>query len=266
MNPASQEPIGSIVPSQPRTAPPDTTKEKSLFGGADNLTRWFIPTGVLLTLVGYWGPWINHASAGLIVAGLDLAEYVKFLPPVRQQDLALQREGFYLPLITTSLLLSLAAFRARFRYSYWVRLGLVVLAMTAAANLLPPAWSPGILFTPEFRLQTAIMVVCWVTALLSPFAALLPLLAARSVATILIAAALIVPLQLFVAVWPAIGEIYHAPLQLGWGPFLLAPGLILALAGWWLAPNAPMPTGIEWPTCHGEHDDYAHRRPNQSRA
>ncbi len=65
----------------------------------------------MLVLVGYFGPWINHRAAVLVVTGLDLGEYVKFLPVVQQGQVSLWREGFYLPLVTASLTLSFWAFR-----------------------------------------------------------------------------------------------------------------------------------------------------------
>ena len=47
------------------------------------LLRILLPLGALLAFLGYVGPWVDHRVAGLAVLGLDLGEYVKFLPQVR---------------------------------------------------------------------------------------------------------------------------------------------------------------------------------------
>src|SRR5690606_17869344 len=71
------------------------------------ILRWLLPATILLAVAGYFGPWVGHRVAGLVVMGLDLGEYVKFLTPVRAGQIALWREGFYLPLVVASLAASL---------------------------------------------------------------------------------------------------------------------------------------------------------------
>ena len=137
--------------------------------------RWFLPQAAVVTILGYFGPWIPHRAAGLVIVGLDLGELVKFLYPVQQGDIALWREGFYLPLVAVSVALSLFGWRRALGYPLVARLGLFGVATAAALNLLPPAWTPGLLLTPEFRLQTALMLGCLALALVMPLAALLPL-------------------------------------------------------------------------------------------
>ena len=48
--------------------------------------RVLLPLGALLAFWGYVGPWVDHRVAGLAILGLDLGEYVKFLPLVRARD------------------------------------------------------------------------------------------------------------------------------------------------------------------------------------
>lgn len=65
-----------------RNRPPKTRwwrRQRALFA---NPALWLM-VGILLLLTGYFGPWIDHEVAGLVVTGLDLGEYVKFLPEVR---------------------------------------------------------------------------------------------------------------------------------------------------------------------------------------
>src|SRR5512134_1265544 len=45
--------------------------------------RLLLPLGAALAFWGYVGPWVDHRVAGLAILGLDLGEYVKFLPQVR---------------------------------------------------------------------------------------------------------------------------------------------------------------------------------------
>lgn len=197
------------------------------------LVRWLWPAAIALTLAGYFGPWVNHIAAGLVIMGLDLAEYVKFLPAVRAGEIALWREGFYLPLVAVSLACSLAAFRPEFRYPWPVRSLLLAVAAVTALNLLPPAWTPGLLWTPEFRTQTALLLLCLGLILVSPFLALLPLATAYTVVTVAALAGIWFPVSQFLAVLPGIRELYRHNLTPGWGMYCTTLGLAgLALAGW----------------------------------
>ena len=192
--------------------------------------RWLLPAALIVTLAGYFGPWVGHKVAGLVIMGLDLGEYVKFLTPVRAGQIALWREGFYLPLVVASLAASLFAFRRELRYPWVVRGLLLAVAVVAALNLLPPAWTPQRMLTPEFRQQAIALAFCLAAMAFSPLLALLP---RRLVAVVVTAGAVVaafVPARQFLAVLPTIAELYHQPLTPGWGLWLCAGGL-LALAG-----------------------------------
>ncbi len=247
------------------------------------LFRLLLPLAALITLTGYFLPWIEHPAAGLVVLGLDLAELVKFLYPVQQGDIPLWREGFYLPLIAVSLSLSLNAFRrdgshpgegssaaqseaqsgddaqGRPAYPWPVRVALLLLAAVAALNLLPPAWTPGLLLSPEFLLQSVALVFCLLFAAVSPLAALivtprtllealgtgaasaphsgkawrtarlLSLIRASALAA-LAAAAIYFPLMQFRWVLPTLTDLYGQSLETGWGLSLLLVGLAGLLA------------------------------------
>ena len=54
--------------------------------------------GVVLALASYWAPWVAHPAAGLAVAEVDFAEFPKFMPQVRNGELVVWREAFYMPL------------------------------------------------------------------------------------------------------------------------------------------------------------------------
>ena len=193
------------------------------------LYRWLLPLAALLTLAGYFGPWVPHRVAGLVVTGLDLGEYVKFLPTVRGGQVMLWREGFYLPLVTVSLALSLAAFRPQLRYGWSMRVLLLVIAGIAALNLLPPAWGPATFTNPEFRQQIAALALCLGAAAISPFLALLPRWVGSSVVLLLSLATLWFPLRDFLRVLPTIRELYNEPLSPGWGVYVMVCGLVLIM-------------------------------------
>ncbi len=121
--------------------------------------RWLaITLAGLIGLIGYYGPWVPHKVAGLVVIGLDLAEYVKFIPEFASGKITFRREIFYLPLFAASLGASLLA--SRRVLPTWSRWLIAVLAIPLALAILPPAWSPGILLQAEFRLQTLAIVFC----------------------------------------------------------------------------------------------------------
>ncbi len=197
---------------------------------APRLARWGLPLAALLTLAAYFGPWVPHPAAGLVVTGLDLGEYVKFLVPVQSGAVTIWREGFYLPLVTVSVALSLMAFRREMAYPTAVRALLLALAAAAALNMLPPAWSPGLLLTPEFRLQFGAIVLCIVALLAGPLLALLPRLVPAVVIPFLSAATLVICILQFNRILPAIEALYNQSIARGWGFWLMPVGLALLAA------------------------------------
>lgn len=188
--------------------------------------RWLLPLSVLATLAGYFGPWVPHAAAGLVVTGLDLGEYVKFLHEVRGGEIELWRQGFYLPLVAVSVALSLHAYRRDLAYPWPIKGTLLAVAAVAAFNLLPPAWSPPLLLTPEFRLQTLAMIVCLGLAAISPILALLPRQMVAALVALSAISALWLPIHNFLRVLPAIAQLYGHPLTPGWGIWGMGLGLV----------------------------------------
>jgi hypothetical protein len=189
---------------------------------------WVLLIPGLLALSGYLGPWVPHRAAGLVVTGLDLGEYVKFLPEVMADSIKVQREAFYLPLFTASI--SLALLASRRSAGWFIRTLAAFLCIPAALMMLPPAWSPTAMLAPEYRLQALAIALCCLT--LFPGA-----LANRFLPDRLVLA-LVSPLAVLAGIWPAWGfllvrpaiqGIYLAPVGLGWGFWLSLLGF-LALA------------------------------------
>jgi hypothetical protein len=198
------------------------------------VARWLLPIAALVSWIGYFGPWVHHPVAGLVITGLDLGEYVKFLPAVRYGHITIWREGFYLPLLNGSLLFIFIAYRPRLHYPVWVRFLLLILAAVSAFNLLPPAWSPQILLSTEFRAQSGALFIALLLLASSPFVGLLPLLMIRIISSLLALGALWWPLSTFLMLLPDIASLYQQPLQPGWGMYLLIIGNSIQLLGLWL--------------------------------
>jgi hypothetical protein len=195
------------------------------------LCFWII-LAIAAGIFGYYGPWLAHRAAGLVIVGLDLAEYVKFLPQVASGQIAVRREVFYLPLMAASMSASLLASR-RFLPN-WLRLLLALAAVPLALAMLPPAWSPAALRLDEFRLQVLVIGICLILVPGIVFTSYLPdRVVLLSVAFLSLMAAL-GPMWAFLQVRPAIAQVYRQAPPLGWGfavsLFGFFSGAFLALA------------------------------------
>ena len=192
----------------------------------------YLPTGLLLAgwllaALGYWGAWVWAIPVGLRVPGIDLAEYVKFIAEVRSGQIHLTRELFLLPLAAISLSMSLLAHRRELKFPGVLRWFINLLAVPVALSMLPPAWTPSLLVTPEFVKQTTAMGVCVVAALLAyPLFRHLPLVAAASVNGVLAVLSIVLPISAFLSVRLPLDTIYGHPVSYGSGPILLAIGLL----------------------------------------
>lgn len=193
--------------------------------------RYLLIAGVALTLAGYFAPWVNHAAAGLAILGLDLGEYVKFLVPVRDGSIWVWREGFYLPLFTVSLALSLYAFRPEVAWQLWLRVLALATAIVAALNMLPPAWTPALLRTPEFLMQTVWIIVALLAVAISSLLALLPRWFAQAVVVAGAVASLLLCVSMFLTVLPAIEALYNHAISPAWGLWVMCTGLVTLAAG-----------------------------------
>lgn len=206
--------------------------------------RWLGWVGLALAGLGYWGPWIWHASAALTLIGLDLGEFVKFLPSVRSGQLALRREAFYLPAVALSLNLTLTAYRRDERLHGVGKVVASVLAIAVALAMLPPAWSPTTLRLPEFRIVVVLIAACLACALIGPLWGLLPRRLLGVIALALAVLASAGPLWQFCLALPAIRTAYGRPLTIGWGPGVMAVGWLLFAIS----------EGVQWIQPNGSHE------------
>jgi hypothetical protein len=166
-------------------------------------------------LTGYYGPWVAHPAAGLVVIGLDLAEYVKFLPRLASGQIAVQREVFYLPLVTGSITASLLA--SRRCLPGWLRWILAIAAAPLALAMLPPAWSPGLLRLQEFRIQIIALGLCLMLIPGIVVTRHLPDWIVLAIVAIFALLSAIGPTWAFLQVRGGINYVYKKPPALGWG-------------------------------------------------
>ncbi len=172
---------------------------------------------VIVGAAGYWGPWVAHRDAALVLMGQDLGEFVKFLPEVRGGSLAVVRQLFYLPPFAACLALALLASHRVMTYGRALRAVLLLAIFPVSLALLPPVVSPPVLKSPEFRLQVIGVVVCWA---LLPASWLLSRLPGRLQSAALACVGLLgaVPASWqFVRILPAAARAYGEAPAVGWG-------------------------------------------------
>ncbi|MEW5957436.1 MAG: hypothetical protein AB1801_06915 [Chloroflexota bacterium] len=194
------------------------------------ISHWLLALGLLLAGVGgAFLPWIWYESVALQLTGPGLAEFVKFLPAVRTGQVQIERLYFLWPLFVAMLALPLFAVNQTLRLPAWLRRLLRALVVPLALTGLSPVWTPAILMTPEFRLQTGLAGLAVGLAVVAPLGQRIPL---RWLAALLLAgglAALILPVWQFNLIQPGLAEAYHDPAALGWGWQLTAGGILLSL-------------------------------------
>lgn len=190
--------------------------------------RWLpILAALAGALTGYFGAWMPHRAAGLVITGVDLAEYVKFLPQVQSGEVAVLREAFYAPLLVGSLLAALLAGRRTF--PAWARLLALVTSIALAFAMLPPAWSPGLLLRQEFRIQTVAIALCLFWLLLIPLTRFLPDRLVLVAVALLALPAAIWPAWSYVQILPALRALFRSDaLLIGWGLVACTLGFVSA--------------------------------------
>ena len=193
--------------------------------------RLLLPAGWVLAAAGYFGPWIAHTTAGLALSGVDMGEFVKFLPGVLDGTLVVTRQLFYLPPFAVVVSLALLIGSRRIGYPWPLQVLGLLFAVPVSLQLLPPAWSPSSLITAEFRLQTIAVGVCWV--LLAGFWlwGRLPPWLTGSLSAGLALTAMGLSTWQFLAVKTAIDSVYGTAPAIGWGFPLCMGGLTILVAG-----------------------------------
>ena len=181
---------------------------------------------LLFLAFGYWGRWISHPVAGLNILGVDLPEYVKFVPEVRNGVIPVNRMVFFAMPVVLALGLILFA-SMRMAVSVWLRGLAGLLAIPVALSMLPPAWTPGLLLTPEFRTQTIVIMALMAAVFLIPLWKQLIPDWLRGAFLILLALLPLPAITAFFRLMPALEKLYNQPLRPGPGLWWLLAGMVL---------------------------------------
>ena len=209
---------------------------------------WLYLLGLVLAVVGHFGPWVAHQAAALTVTGFELAEFAKFFPQVQGGTVPLARELFYLPLVASVVLLAWLAGRSSMRA---LRLIVPLLAAALLLGALVPyttvdsvrqALAARVPFTPDpqYTGQLALVVVGVVLTLLAPVARWLPRRAAGILVAFLAVGAVVPALWQFTRLCPLIHALYGGSFALGWGLIACVAGsLLLVVSGVLVAVRGP---------------------------
>ena len=87
--------------------------------------------GVMLLLVGCFGPWVDHNTAALSVTGFELAEFAKFFPQVQGGTVSIHRPLLYLPFVAALFLVAFSVGRSTLRFAR------LLIALAVAAGQAP---------------------------------------------------------------------------------------------------------------------------------
>ncbi len=186
--------------------------------------------GWLALALGMLGVWICHKTSALSLSGPDLGEFAKFLPGVQNGSLDLHRQFFYLPAVALSAGIALLIGSPRLRFPSWTRWLALLIGACVSLQLLPPAWSPPSLRSPELRAQAIGLFACWLLLACFWLLARLPLLISGALAGLL---ALLSSALSTWQTWVILCEVsalYGIAPSLGWGFWSVQIGLGLFAA------------------------------------
>jgi hypothetical protein len=178
-------------------------------------------------LVAFFLVWLPHPAAGLSYIGLEMGEQAKFLPQVRSGAVTPGRSLFYLPPVTSALLLILLTTFWPSTRRTWAARAIAVLVSLLAFPALEALGDPD---REEWLWRLLLIALVILTAALSPRLARMPESARWWLAAAVALAGAILPTWAFLAVRPLYGDLLRQPLGIGPGVWLNLAGHFLALA------------------------------------
>lgn len=187
--------------------------------------------GLALAIVGYFGPWVDHKAAALVLTGQDMGEFVKFLPEVRAGAVPMIREFFYLPPFVAALCLILLMANKRLAYPLIARAVMLLTVLGLAWAMLPPVWTPQLLLTAEFRKQTVAIAFCLLLLIVHSLLRYLPPRPTDVAIGMLALLGAVPPLWQFFAIHEAVNRAYGWSVSVGWGLWVMVVGFFIVMAG-----------------------------------
>lgn len=182
------------------------------------------PLAFTLILVGYLTVWLPHPTAGLSLLGIELGEWLQFLPEVAFGQAPVSRNLFYLPPITLGLGIALSTVYWPSTWRTWLTR---LLAIAAAWMAFPPI--PVILQSSpsKWRLRVGAILLVIIVALLCGWLKRLPSWATALLMVAIGVAGAYIPTNAFLAMRPILSNWYASPISIGIGVYLTLLGHIL---------------------------------------
>jgi hypothetical protein len=181
----------------------------------------FLWAGFTLILAGYLMVWLPQPVAGLSLIGLEMGEWVKFLPQSQAGEVP-DRNLFYLPPILLGMMMALwTAGWPNGRWQTWA-----MRALAATVSLLAFPAIEAIRFEPpsEWALRIGSVGLVGAAAVLSSVMSRLPGKALPLLLLLLALLGLVLPLWAYVATRPVIAALLQTEVGVG-------PGLVLHVVG-----------------------------------
>lgn len=183
--------------------------------------------GLILLWSGYFGPWVLGGSAALTMNAYDLAEWVTFLPGVRDGSLLFGRLHLLGPLALTLLLTG----RLAWTLAGGRRWAGIAIALLGGLLLLPGY--PFILYwrdDVEVQAQLALFAATWFAIVAAGALSRLWQPGLRFAAMVASVAGFAVAAWTLLMARPAVAALYGAPPPIGWGWAAMLAGFGIVLA------------------------------------
>ena len=195
------------------------------------LAETLLRLGFTAILLGYLVVWLPQPVVGLSFLGLEMGEWVKFLPQVRAGEIATNRNFFYLPPITLGLMMVI--WTVNWPSGHWKTWALRGLAVLVALLAFPAFEAIRDEPPDQWILRLAMVVLVLFVALLLPFVDRLPSTKSEPISWLLIASlallGIILPTWTYLAIRPAVAELIGGGVGVGPGVWLNGGGHLLVI-------------------------------------
>ena len=180
-----------------------------------------LPLGLTLILIGYFLPWLSHPTNGLTLIGLDISEWIKFLPQIGELP---NRNLFYLPPITLGLILVLLSVRLAQGWRPWALRAVGILVATIS---FPSIDALRFEAAGEWRLRLFMIAFVVAVAMGSVWLGRLPKRITYGLITLTAMVGLILPTYLFSIILPVVETWLVIDWQVGLGIWFNGIGHLL---------------------------------------
>ncbi len=183
--------------------------------------------GLALVWLGYFGPWVTHQSGALSINGFDLAEWMTFLPEVRNGSLPANRITQLVPLAVAVIVTSALAWQMH-GLARWLLSGLAAIGLLS----LLPGYPFILFFREDTTVQRQLMLAggTLAAALATLGLPRLPFKLGGWVLVTLIIAGMVIACRNFLALQPVVSALYGTSISAGYGLLFMQAGFLLTAA------------------------------------